>query len=100
MELQLPGGPVRRHRCAARRQVALALLFDQLLARRSGPGGHGGRLAITVKAMPEGFLSEHLVRGLAPGTIVRLALPTGEFVLPDPPPAKILFWTGGSGSRR
>ncbi len=62
-----------------------------------GPGGRGGRLAITVKAMPEGFLSEHLVRGLAPGTIVRLALPKGEFVLPDPPPAKILFWTGGSG---
>ncbi len=57
----------------------------------------GGHLTITVKAMPEGFLSEHLVRGLAPGTIVRLALPQGEFVLPDPPPAKILFWTGGSG---
>jgi ferredoxin-NADP reductase len=54
-------------------------------------------LTITVKAMPEGFLSEHLVRGLAPGTIVRLALPQGEFVLPDPPPSKILFWTGGSG---
>jgi ferredoxin-NADP reductase len=59
--------------------------------RRRGP------LTITVKAMPEGFLSEHLVRGLEPGTIVRLALPQGEFVLPDPPPAKILFWTGGSG---
>ena len=56
-----------------------------------------GRLTITVKAMPEGFLSEHLVRGLTPGTIVRLALPQGEFVLPDPPPASILFWTGGSG---
>jgi ferredoxin-NADP reductase len=56
-----------------------------------------GLLTITVKAMPEGFLSEHLVRGLEPGTIVRLALPQGEFVLPDPPPAKILFWTGGSG---
>jgi ferredoxin-NADP reductase len=54
-------------------------------------------LTITVKAMPEGFLSEHLVRGLEPGTIVRLALPQGEFVLPDPPPAKVLFWTGGSG---
>lgn len=63
----------------------------------SSPGRRGGRLAITVKAMPEGFLSEHLVRGLEPGTIVRLALPKGEFVLPDPPPAKILFWTGGSG---
>jgi stearoyl-CoA 9-desaturase NADPH oxidoreductase len=56
-----------------------------------------GHLTITVKAMPEGFLSEHLVRGLEPGTIVRLALPQGEFVLPDPPPPKILFWTGGSG---
>jgi stearoyl-CoA 9-desaturase NADPH oxidoreductase len=59
--------------------------------------GRGGLLTITVKAMPEGFLSEHLVRGLEPGTIVRLALPQGEFVLPDPPPAKVLFWTGGSG---
>jgi ferredoxin-NADP reductase len=54
-------------------------------------------LTVTVKAMPEGFLSEHLVRGLLPGTIIRLALPRGEFVLPEPPPAKVLFWTGGSG---
>ncbi|MGH7721608.1 MAG: ferredoxin reductase [Candidatus Dormibacteria bacterium] len=58
---------------------------------------HRGCICITVKAMPEGFLSEHLVRGLTPGTIVRLALPQGEFVLPDPPPAKLLLWTGGSG---
>jgi stearoyl-CoA 9-desaturase NADPH oxidoreductase len=66
----------------------------------SAPDGSGqGRktIAITVKAMPEGFLSGHLVRGLAPGTIVRLALPQGDFALPDPPPAKMLFWTGGSG---
>jgi ferredoxin-NADP reductase len=54
-------------------------------------------IAITVKAMPEGFLSTHLVRGLEPGTIVRLALPAGEFVLPNPPPAKMLFVTAGSG---
>lgn len=54
-------------------------------------------LTITVKAMPEGFLSAHLVNGLEPGTIVRLALPQGEFVLPNPPPPKVLFWTGGSG---
>jgi len=47
--------------------------------------------------MPEGFLSDHLVRGLAPGTIVRLAAPAGEFTLPDPPPAKTLFLVGGSG---
>jgi ferredoxin-NADP reductase len=62
-----------------------------------GSRRRGGLVTITVKAMPEGFLSEHLVRGLEPGTIVRLALPQGEFVLPDPPPDKILFWTGGSG---
>lgn len=57
----------------------------------------GDTITITVKAMPEGFLSEHLVRGLEPGTVVRLAQPQGEFVLPDPPPSKLLFWTGGSG---
>lgn len=63
----------------------------------SPPERDGKTIAITVRAMPEGFLSDHLVRGLAPGTIVRLALPNGEFVLPDPPPAKLLFLVGGSG---
>ncbi len=56
-----------------------------------------GHIAITVKAMPEGFLSEHLVRGVQPGTIVRLARPQGDFVLPEPPPAQMLFVTAGSG---
>ena len=54
-------------------------------------------ISITVKAMPEGFLSTHLVNGLQPGSIVRLAAPKGEFVLPDPLPGKILFATAGSG---
>lgn len=63
----------------------------------SAPVRTGRTLAITVRAMPEGFLSDHLVNGLAPGTIVRLALPQGDFVLPDPPPARALFLVGGSG---
>jgi ferredoxin-NADP reductase len=63
----------------------------------SPPLRKGRTISITVRAMPEGFLSDHLVRGLAPGTIVRLALPNGDFVLPDPPPAKVLFLVGGSG---
>ncbi|OBI51281.1 ferredoxin reductase [Mycobacterium sp. E787] len=54
-------------------------------------------VTITVKAMPEGFLSTHLVAGVEPGTIVRLAAPQGNFVLPDPAPPKILFLTAGSG---
>jgi ferredoxin-NADP reductase len=54
-------------------------------------------ITITVKAMPEGFLSAHLVGGVAPGTIVRLAAPQGNFVMPDPAPASVLFVTAGSG---
>jgi stearoyl-CoA 9-desaturase NADPH oxidoreductase len=63
----------------------------------SPPQRRGRTIAITVRAMPEGLLSAHLVKGLAPGTIVRLALPEGDFVLPDPPPARMLFLVGGSG---
>ncbi|GAA2548962.1 ferredoxin reductase [Mycolicibacterium diernhoferi] len=54
-------------------------------------------ISITVKATPEGFLSTHLVDGVAPGTIVRLAAPKGDFALPDPPPDTMLFVTAGSG---
>lgn len=54
-------------------------------------------VTITVKAMPEGFLSTHLVGGVQAGTIVRLAAPQGNFVLPDPAPPSILFLTAGSG---
>ena len=63
----------------------------------STPTQGDATISITVKAMPEGFLSKHLVGGLAPGTVVRLAAPKGDFVLPDPPPEKILFLTGGAG---
>src|SRR5882672_9213920 len=60
--------------------------------------GRGTRtITITVKAMPEGFLSSHLVGGLSPGTVVRLAAPQGNFVMPDPAPASVLFLTAGSG---
>lgn len=54
-------------------------------------------ISITVKATPEGFLSTHLVNGVEPGTIVRLASPKGDFALPDPPPAKLLLVSAGSG---
>src|SRR6476469_5093224 len=54
-------------------------------------------ITITVKATPEGFLSTHLVHGVKPGTIVRLAAPKGDFALPDPAPSKILFVSAGSG---
>jgi stearoyl-CoA 9-desaturase NADPH oxidoreductase len=63
----------------------------------SSPRKDARTVTITVKAMPEGFLSAHLVGGVKPGTIVRLAAPQGNFVLPDPPPPAVLFVTAGSG---
>ena len=54
-------------------------------------------ISITVKATPDGFLSTHLVEGVTPGTIIRLAAPKGDFFLPEPLPSKILFVTAGSG---
>ncbi|WP_224972433.1 ferredoxin reductase [[Mycobacterium] nativiensis] len=82
--------------------IGIGLLVDgrwrwRSYSLTSSPVSGARTIAITVKAMPEGFLSSHLVDGVAPGTIVRLAAPRGEFVLPDPPPATVLFLTAGSG---
>jgi ferredoxin-NADP reductase len=63
----------------------------------SSPVTRARTITITVKAMPEGFLSSHLVGGVTPGTIVRLAAPQGNFVMSDPAPASMLFLTAGSG---
>ena len=63
----------------------------------SPPQAADGCVRITVKAIPEGKVSNHVVRELRAGAIVRIAEPEGAFVLPDAPPAKVLFLTGGSG---
>ncbi len=56
-----------------------------------------GCIAITTKAIPDGKVSTHLVRAAAPGTLVMLDQATGDFTLPVPAPAKVLFLTAGSG---
>ncbi|WGP11521.1 ferredoxin reductase [Streptomyces sp. SH5] len=56
-----------------------------------------GRITITVKAIPDGKVSNHLVRRAKPGTLIRLDQPTGDFVLPRAKPAKVLYLTAGSG---
>ena len=55
------------------------------------------RLSIAVKAVPGGLVSTHLVRRLRAGELLYLGQATGDFVLPDPPPARVAFITGGSG---
>jgi ferredoxin-NADP reductase len=61
------------------------------------PGRDDHRIAITVKATPDGFVSRHLVHDTRPGTIVRLGPPAGEFVLPAARPERVLLLTAGSG---
>ncbi len=74
-----------------------SLTSSPVTTRAAGLSRAARIVAITVKAMPEGFLSTHLVAGVAPGTIVRLAAPQGNFVLPDPAPPAVLFVTAGAG---
>lgn len=54
-------------------------------------------VAITVKAIPGGVVSNHLVRRAMVGTIVHLDQAAGDFILGSPIPSKILFLTAGSG---
>lgn len=54
-------------------------------------------IAITVKAIPDGVVSNYLVRRARPGMLVQLDPPTGDFTLPEPRPDKVLFITAGSG---
>jgi ferredoxin-NADP reductase len=56
-----------------------------------------GAITITTKAIPDGRVSNHLVRRTVPGTVVHLDQATGDFVLPAVLPAKVLFLTAGSG---
>ncbi|MCW2700204.1 MAG: Oxidoreductase FAD-binding domain protein [Blastococcus sp.] len=60
-------------------------------------GRTDGCIAITVKAIPGGKVSNHLVHRTAPGTIVQLDQAVGEFTLPAERPTRVLFVTAGSG---
>lgn len=57
-----------------------------------------GLISITVKAVPGGAVSEHLVHRATSGTMVHLEQAAGGFVLPpDLTDQKLLFVTAGSG---
>src|SRR4051795_7905359 len=63
----------------------------------SEPGRPDGCISITVKNVDEGQVSPYLVRHGREGAIVSLGGVEGDFVLPDDPPAKLLFVSAGSG---
>lgn len=57
-----------------------------------------GLFSVSVKAHPEGYVSQFLHAGsLAPGTVVYLSPASGDFVLPREVPAHIVLISGGSG---
>jgi ferredoxin-NADP reductase len=56
-----------------------------------------GCISVTVKAIPDGTVSHHLVHRMTPGTVIQLDQAAGEFCLPEERPEKALFITAGSG---
>ena len=56
-----------------------------------------GCISITVKAVPDGVVSHHLVHNCPVGSIVHLEQAAGEFVLPDPSGGRFTMVTAGSG---
>jgi ferredoxin-NADP reductase len=63
----------------------------------SEPHRDDGCISVTPKRVDEGKVSPFLVKDAKPGAIIRLGGVEGEFVLPDPPPEKLLFISAGSG---
>ena len=57
----------------------------------------GRHITITVKAVPDGVVSNYLVRQARAGTLVHLDQACGDFTLPATRPDKVLFVTAGSG---
>jgi stearoyl-CoA 9-desaturase NADPH oxidoreductase len=56
-----------------------------------------GRIELTVKAHPDGLVSQHLHASAEPGLVVGLAQADGVFTLPSARPDKVLLISGGSG---
>jgi stearoyl-CoA 9-desaturase NADPH oxidoreductase len=65
-----------------------------LTSHTDRPDGH---VSITVKAIPDGAVSNYLVHRATVGTLLHLDQAAGDFVLPTSVPQKLLFVTAGSG---
>lgn len=63
----------------------------------ASPPTRPDRLAITVKRVPDGVVSNWLHDNLEPGTWISMHAPAGAFVLPEEDAPKYLFLSAGSG---
>ncbi|HTP25710.1 MAG TPA: ferredoxin reductase [Anaeromyxobacteraceae bacterium] len=88
----------RGHR--AGQHTAVEVEIDGVRLRRcySVSSAPADRLpAITVKRMRGGRVSGWIHENVRQGHVLSLGPVAGDFVLPDPPPAKLLMLSGGSG---
>jgi len=91
-----PGRGFRRHEPG--QYVRLGVDVDGVrLWRAYSVTSAPGRLSVTVNAVKDGAVSNHLIRNAKRGMLVNLDQPAGEFTLPATRPEKVLFVTAGSG---
>ncbi|MCW4351758.1 FAD-binding oxidoreductase [Hoyosella sp. YIM 151337] len=60
-------------------------------------GAPDGNISVTVKAIPDGIVSNYLVRRATTGTVIQIDQAAGDFTLGSELPQKTLFITAGSG---
>lgn len=63
----------------------------------SSEANRDGTISVSVKAHPDGYVSQFLRNDLTVGTIVHLSQARGEFVLPSSVPEHVALVSGGSG---
>ena len=96
-----PTSTWRGHRAGQHVQVGVEVAGARRTTRvftiSSNDSRPGERFEITMRANPDGVVSQWLVEHARPGTILHLSQAQGEFVLPDSVPEHVVFISGGSG---
>jgi ferredoxin-NADP reductase len=95
-----PAAGFRRHRAGQYVRVGVPIdgkHYTRTYSISSAPERDDECITISVKAVPGGRVSQHLVRQVKVGDYLSISLPQGEFVLPDAAPIKPLFISAGSG---
>ena len=93
-----PGRGWRAHRAGQFVTVGVEVdgrILGRAYSISSSPERRDGLFTITVTTM--GRVSNALVHGAKPGDHIRIGLPQGDFTMPEDPPSRVLFVTGGSG---
>ncbi|WP_394823009.1 ferredoxin reductase [Pendulispora albinea] len=95
-----PGRGFRAHRAGQHVRVGVVIggrRMTRTYSISSSPDRADGCFTITVKTFEDARVSRYLVREAAPGTLLSIGQPQGDFRLPDATPVRPLFITAGSG---